>query len=314
MFKKDKTQKTSKGRWKWVFAVLAILILVAAGVVLGITYWPANSSELKNVIYSKSIETDEEETRIYEFITSHMDELTQAEQLTYVNEVSSYEYIVTAVDRAFEFYNLTLEGVIEGKLARKDIKNIESLLNDNQTNYKKMVEYIEEHEEVITTATIKQAWESLREYYKVILQNYQKVFEQFHQLTSTQTLSGVYGNDMFVLTVKGMGDYLETINEKFFGKENYQDSNLALKLSKNLELFSQYYLVDENNIISNHYLSSYLQTSAENLKLLEEKTDGKVNFTYILKNDYDCDKLSLSIPQLKYVNIASVFLKGGMSL
>ena len=40
MFKKDKTQKTSKGRWKWVFAVLAILILVAAGVVLGITYWP----------------------------------------------------------------------------------------------------------------------------------------------------------------------------------------------------------------------------------------------------------------------------------
>lgn len=314
MAKTEKFKAGSGGRWKKILIALAVLIVVVAGIVLGITYWPANVSDINNAVRTNVVST-EDETEVFEFISQKQAEFVNNGDLKYATEMEVFSLLHNASLTANAFYAIHIDASLSGKVARRDIKALQTSIKENNIKYGKIADYIEEHEdEMDSYAVLKTSWENIRVHYADIVANYQKIYTKLYDFYDGLELKGVYGNDVMILSVQGVKSYYEAINQKLFGKDGFVDEAVALNLAKGLNNYVLSIYSKNEDVISNYYINKNIQNKAEEINKLEPETEGKVNFTYILSNNYDCSELALSPAQTKYINSATKFLKGELAL
>lgn len=310
---KENSGLTTKNRRKSL-TIFSLLILIIAGVILGVTYWPAKSTDITSML-SSQIDVSKEENVVQEFINTNKSTFINNKNVNYANEMATFQGANNAMRKAYDFYVLSLNGTIDGNIARRDVKQLDSLLKDVESNLNKMEDFITEHKnEMISFTVIKSTWENIRIYYNNILADYEKIFTKLYDIYSKSKLEGIYGNDMMILSIKGMKSYYEVINAKIFGKKEFVKTAEAVNLVEKLNKFTNNIYYDNKELITEYYLDDDIKAKVDKLNKLEEKTEVKVNFSYILKNNFDCSGLNFTETQSAYVDFAITFLKGDLSV
>lgn len=328
MFKTDRGASKGK-KWK-ILIVIAIVALLAAGVVLGITYWPAKSSDLLGAFDEglnnlSNTQTTQNGYIIQEFISNNLDQMKQnadedksEDDLKdgYSLEMEVFPNLSNATQSALFFYKSTIESSIKGNLKRGYVKAIKKNISEANKELGLMASHIKSYSTEDTKFTITLSiWEGVRDYYQSFLNNYVEAFKVLSEIYSSQTLSGVYGNDVTMLSVKAMYNYLQVIYENLFTKSETIDPKIALDASVKANKFSQIYGTYTPSGIKTINITSYFNsaTCQKNIAYIlkmEKETDGKVTFKYLIENNFSVEKLTLTNAMQKYIDPSVEFLKG----
>lgn len=316
-------EKTKKGKinYKALIIVFAVLCVLVAGVVLAVTYWPAKASDVANTFtaYYQSISDADDSNSVYkqnvafvEFKDNHLTEFQVKGKTDYANEMMSYLNVLDSVAFISDFYSLNFEGILDSKISRKEAKNVESLLEDSRANMKKMGDYLLENEEKMTNFTVTCAsWEAVRDYAKNVIKDYVNVTSAMKTMCE-KNIKGVYGNQKFRNVLKGTSDYLAVIEDLLYNEKGYDNTDLAREMSANFRSFVACYYKNNSNLVSNYYINETIRADAKKVAEMEGKTEGKVNFTYLLVNNFEYKELALSGAQEEYVKAGIDFLHGGV--
>ena len=97
------------------------------------------------------------------------------------------------------------------------------------------------------------------------------------------------------------------------GVDNY---NLIKSIAENAPKFSKFYTITNIDLIREYYLDSNIQKNVETILNLEEKTDRKVNFEYLIQAPTNYTSLGLSTEanqcMNRSVNFLTCELEGGV--
>lgn len=299
-------------RKKWIFVVLVLIILIATGVTLAITYWPAKVKDIEGNII-KHLEQNFLEAPVYQkseaYFDNHLQSFADNDDIEYYNEAFSYLPVLQGVSNALEFYSNKFDLILREGVDRKKIKSFESAINSASKNYEKIYKYLSSHEsEMESYEVVYRAWETIRIEYNNLLNNYELAFENLTEICKGQQLRGVYGNEFMVLGLEVSKNYLQVIREKFFGNENQINSEHGVDLAKDFGNFSIFL---SSHILRNYYINPDYQEFARDLSLLEEKTDFVVSFDSLIRENFEVDVGFFTLDQNLYINKAIKFLQGG---
>ena len=315
---KEKGQKRKINK-KGLLIFFSVICVVVAGIVLGVTYWPAKTADISNIFvkyyqesYTETGDAYKQYEAVNDFILTNKAEFVNHSKDDYANEMTSYIKVINSMYYLSDFYRTSFDTIINDKINKKDARALQSYLESSKSNAKKMGNYIISHKSEMTNfAVINVGWESIRDYYKAILNDYINLTSKLHEL-SLKNLKGVYGNQMFINITKASADFFTSINDKLFNEKGFIETNTAVKIAQNASVFSKHYYVDKTESISNYYLDEAIQEEAKKVGLLEEKTENKVNFVYLISNLYNYSGVSLSESQKPYVQSSINFLMGGI--
>jgi len=290
---------------KWILIVIIFLILATVGVTLGITYWPVKPEVLFEQ-FSEQGSVVDEDSDAYKKIVAFGDHYTYL-SATYQSEYKVCINVMQSVRTSMDFYECYMINSISSGMNRIQVKAVQSGLKTAKSNIEKMADYLDTNDKLFTNSTVvNHGWEGIRDYYKEFINNYAKAYEALANIYESATFQGVYGNDVSVLTVKGMSAYINSINTKLFDEKS---ASTAQTISVNMKNFSNFYYNTNKDLISQYYITESYQANADMIFKLEEKTDNKINFTYLLEHNFDCSKLVLSIDANTYIARAANFLK-----
>lgn len=319
--------KSGKGK-KILFIVLAFLVLAAVAIVLALTYWPAKTADITNSIdsaVSTSLNLDGETyTTINGFINDHKEEMkteslkpdADIKYANYYNEMQSFSNIVVSVSKSLEFYKNTLGGSVEGSYTRKEVKKLNADITDSTNKMQEVAGYINEYKDQATNFTIvNSVWEGLRGNYQAILNDYVNIYKKIEEIYYKGKLKGVYGNDATLISVVAMRNYIElTYQNLFVNGDDLEPAN-GYTISKNMKNFVAIYEFGatlENPIqnIIKYYKNDICQKNIAVVKDVENATEGKITFAYLIQNNFNTTPLSLTPATQKYADAAIKFLQG----
>lgn len=326
MGKKATRRKANK---KAIVILFAILCFAIAGVVLGVTYWPAKPADismsfqsyLNEAVYDSESDMKKAEGQIEEFRLAFRNEFINHEMTDYAYEMDSLDNLISSVNAMSRFYDTNFESIFSDKIAKRDAKRLDGYLNDIKLNIKKIGEHIKNHKEEmfiessgtkkVNITVVTAVWEAVRNNFESIVTNCVEMTDLLKQFNSMK-LKGSFGNQMYCNVVEATNSYFKVIKEKFFNTEGFADTIVGKNASEKLLNFVVHYFYSSQSSISHYYIDESIQKNADNLKLLEEKTEGKVNYEYLILNGFKYDSVSLSAEQITYVTLAVDFLKGGL--
>ena len=321
-----KGKKTgSKKRKLTAIIVFAFLVLAAAGIVLGITYWPAKASDITSsfdAVLERSLDTEDDQSSYFvvkSFIDQNITRMTaEAQNDTsaddkkdgYVYEMKSFENIFNSLKKIVTYLNLTFESSIEGKFIKRDVKSIQSYLNDFSVKLDSMASHIKNHKDEMTTFTVVLGiWEGVRDYYENLVKDIDNTFNLLSIIYTNQNTKGVYGNIASTLSIKAIRSYLNVIYKGVFNEDETSNPETSYNASLKLANFANIYNLGDIKYILDYYLNSNLRKNFSSVSDLEYMTDGKVDFEYLIEHNFDVNSLSLTEKQKSYVGASSAFLK-----
>ncbi len=317
---KDKARKR-KFNAKALIIIFAVLCVIVAAVVLAVTYWPAKATDVANSFtgYNQSMNEADSNNSAYKqnqaflkFENKYVDDFINRGKTDYVNEMITYKNVVESMSIVSSFYSHNFEGILNSKISRKEAKEVGSALDSGRTNSQRMGDYLIEHEDEMANFTVVCAsWESIRDYAQSAIQDYINASSAIENICNKE-LHGVYGNQKLRNVLKGTTEYLKVISDKLYNDKGFKDAGAANTLSGNMKSFVRSYYQDKTNLISNYYIDKTIREGAKTVSELEEKTEGKVNFYFLISNNFEYKSASLSAAQEEYVKAAVNFLHGGV--
>ena len=199
--------RTGGSRGKKALIAFAVLILIAAAVVLTITYWPVNTGTI-NAQFEAQREFLREDSKEYNEISnfqqSYVSQIDGEKKDQYQAEAATLIYVLDSLRYSFDFYSVQVINSISSGVNKSQIKSISNKLLSAQKNLEEMTAYISKSKEKLTNSTlITVGWQAVRDYYKDALKNYCESISEFYALCSGSSLKGVYGNDLTLLVIKG---------------------------------------------------------------------------------------------------------------
>ena len=297
-------------RKKKVLVAFAVLILVAVAVILTITYWPVNTGTLAAQFESQRELLKADSTaynEISNFQQSYVTQIEGEKKDQYVAEAYSLVQVLDSLRYGFDFYSVEVVNSISSGLNKSQIKSISNKLSTAQKNIEDMADYISKSKAKLTNSSlIIVGWQAVRDYYKDALKNYCESIQEFYKLCSDAELKGVYGNELSLLTIKGESAYLNVIYSLVFERD-IENFNLLKNIAERASGFSKFYTSDNVDLIRDYYLNSNVQENVETISKLEENTDKKVNFEYLIQ-DSNYISLALSTEANKSMSRSVKFL------
>lgn len=317
---KDKAKK-GKFNVKALIIIFAVLCVIAASVVLAVTYWPAKATDIANSFtrYSQSMNDADSNNSAYKqdqaflkFESKYISDFISRGKTDYANEMLTYMKVVESMSIVSNFYSHNFEGISNSKISRKEAKRVDSALDSGRANSQRMGDYLIEHEDEMANFTVVcSSWEAIRDYAQAAIQDYINASNAISSICD-KDLRGVYGNQKLRNVLKGTTDYLTVISDKLYNDKGFRDTETAYTLSGNLKNFVGSYYQDETSLISNYYIDKSIREGAQKVSEIEEKTEGKVSFIYLLNNNFEYKSISLSAAQEEYVKAGINFLHGGV--
>jgi len=291
----------------WVIAILILIILAAVGVTIGITYKPVNAEILFEQFNEQGdILEDNSDTYLgikgFEKHSTSLSALYRGEYISCVN-------LINSVKESMDFYECYMVDSVSSNINKSKAKSIQTNLKDAKSNLVNMGAYLSDNDYLFENPTIiAHGWEAVRDYYKEALNSYADAFSDLYDIYSEATFKGVYGNDVVVLTVKGMKSYLDCLYKVSF-EEKSPTSSTMISISNNMLNFSKCYYDTNKDLISSYYLTESYQNNAKTISNLESATENKLTFEYLILNEFDYTKLALPTTLSGYATRASNFLK-----
>ena len=315
----------NKKRKLTAIIILAVIVLLAAGIILGITYWPANGNEITKSfdrVLDSSLNLTKEDGD-YQTVKSFIDtnlpymihEAEEDASITdkkdnYVYEMKSFNNIMVSVSKVSYYIDLTFDSSVKGKFVKKDVRAVQSFLNDSSVSLGAMAKFISKHRDETTNFTvILSVWEGIRDYYINLLNDYTETFNILDKVYTNQNNNGIYGNPAATLSIKATKTYLNVMYKNLFSNDKEADSKIGYDASELFLVFANIFNLSTSKVILNYYISPICQKNCAAISDLEKMTDNKVNFEYLIEHNFNVSKLSLTTKQLGYVNPAVALLK-----
>lgn len=323
---KDKSRR--KVNKKAIVILFAILCIAVAGVVLGVTYWPAKPADismsfqtyLNEAVYDQESDMNEAEVEISSFRRKYRPEFIHYDMADYANEMDSLDYIISSVNSLSKFYETNFESIFSDKIAKRDAKKLDGYLKDIKLSVEKIGKHIVDHKEEMIVETedgnkkvnftvVSGVWTAVRSNYQDIVSNAVEMTALLQNFNKMK-MHGVFGNQMYCNVVDATHSYLSVIQEKFFNTDGFADSAVGMRASMSLATFARNYYEIFQEAMSRYSIDETIKSNATALSLLESKTENKINYDYLILNNFVYADISLSAEQAKYVSLAVDFLKG----
>ena len=303
MGKKDGSKKSVKIK---LLIAIAVIVTLGAGIVLAITYWPAKISDVTNSMDSviSYFVDDNDLSVITEYFNDALPQMQEEAQNDtsendpkdgYYFEMKSFGNIVYSAETALIFYDGTIERSIEGKFDRRTVRDIQSSLNGMKYQMQKMASSISGQEDAEVNFTIiLSVYEGLRENYIKFVEYLSEAYTKLYDLYNQSSLSGIYGNDANVLSLKAMTSYITFTYKNLFTEENITknvkpSAEKGYYISQYMKSFSHIYGYVSHKNITDYYKNEILRKNIKTLKDFEESSENKINFDYLIQNDFDHD-------------------------
>ena len=323
---KDKSRR--KVNKKAIVILFAILCIAVAGVVLGVTYWPAKPADismsfqtyLNEAVYDQESDMNEAEEEISSFRRKYRSEFINYDMADYANEMDSLDYIISSVNSLSKFYETNFESIFSDKIAKRDAKKLDGYLKDIKLSVEKIGKHIVDHKAEMIVETedgigkvnftvVSGVWTAVRSNYQDIVSNAVEMTALLQNFNKMK-MHGAFGNQMYCNVVDATHSYLSVIQEKFFNTDGFADSGVGMRASERLATFARNYYEIFQEAMSRYSIDETVKNNATALSLLESKTENKINYDYLILNNFVYADISLSAEQASYVSLAVDFLKG----
>ncbi len=309
--KKEKKQISKKS--KILYGVAVFLVVCAISVTLAITFWPVDLNSLYSQFNqsSQTFSTQSEEMKTFEkykiAIKPFFDEGSD-----YMIELDSFSTFALTQNYSQRAFEEILSVSIEGKITNKTLKEMISNLENASEKIDQITSYIDEHmAELTNQTTVLASWENVRILYKEMVKEYVSFYEKFNQSIQELELKGFYGNDFLKMSILASYEFVSSFSQELFLNEE-TDLEKAVQILNVYEDFAERYFKDDNKqIIKNYLFDEESQKEIKNIKTLFEKTEGEVDFDYLINNNYNYSSLSAENQIL--AKSAEEFLKGGLN-
>ncbi len=314
----------SKGRAsaKGILFLLLIIVIVA-GVVLAIIFWPRRPDDIKSSLNeqtSKILSEDGEFIKTLDQFGEYATTFVNSNQQT-KNEYNGVMEIYKSLSQYFSFMAYTFENADFSKYEKKDVKNAQSGMNDAKTTIEGITKFIKEKNTSLTAdghntrvyqiADAKLVWQNEKADIKKTFECYQKATENLAKIYRNNIKKGVYANEFAYQFVDGVGYYMSYFASSFKNLNTNAYYNMTTKFSNYIENYIS--TKAQQRLVAKYLISSNLQSQAEMLKKFNGKFEN-YSLATLVKKGFTYDASQFNDEQKTNITSAIKFYNGEVTL
>ena len=299
-----------------------IILLVIAGTVCAIIFWPQKPEEIKLAINNQAQYVLSDNSDFFknynnygEYAKNYHKSNATAKQAyqTAQNVFDGLEDYFYFISYAFEFADFSMYEKGQIKNTQKELANAEASLN-------RISNFIKEKNETLTkegyntrvyeNADAELVWKNIATDLKETFKHYYSATTSIAKIYRKNVTSGIYSNEFAFQVVEGVGYYMNYFisNHDDFSTEGYYN------MTTNFLNYVNKYIAESSGqrLAGQYLLSSNVQECAEMLAAFDEGF-GEFNRETLVVKGLSTAGFSFTVAQFETIDKAVVFYKGGIA-
>jgi len=307
---------------KGILFLLLILVIIA-GVVLAIVFWPRRPEEIKKSLNEQTSTVLSEDGAFLktlntfgEYATDYINSNQQVK-----NEFDGVIKVYNSLSQYFNFMAYTFENADFSKYEIKDIKNAQSGMNDAKSKIEEITKFVKEKNSSLTAdghntriyqvADAKLVWQNEKADIKKTFECYQKATTSLAKVYRNNIKKGVYANEFAYQFVDGVGYYMTYFVSNFKNTKTNAYYNMTTKFANYVTKYIS--TNSQQRLVAKYLISSNLQNQADLLKTFNGKFEN-YSLETLVKNGLSYDESKFNNEQKTAITSAIKFFSGEVTL